>query len=90
MIVDDALESAIVRQCPAAELQSVARAAGMRTLFDDGLDKVAQGLTTVEQVLLATRMGEETEPLAPDPAVDPGDDDIENELIEVIHSTEPQ
>jgi type II secretory ATPase GspE/PulE/Tfp pilus assembly ATPase PilB-like protein len=35
-------------------LQEVARASGLRTLRDDGLRKALEGLTTVEEVLLAT------------------------------------
>jgi type II secretory ATPase GspE/PulE/Tfp pilus assembly ATPase PilB-like protein len=32
------------------QITEAAMAAGMRTLWDDGLDKVAAGLTTVEEL----------------------------------------
>jgi general secretion pathway protein E len=38
------------------ELEAAARRGGMRTMYEDGLHKVAQGLTTIEEVLRATRM----------------------------------
>jgi general secretion pathway protein E len=38
------------------ELEAAARRGGMRTMHEDGLDKVAHGLTTIEEVLRATRM----------------------------------
>ena len=39
-----------------SELEAAARRGGMRTMYEDGLDKVGQGLTTIEEVLQATRM----------------------------------
>ena len=39
-----------------SELEAAARRGGMRTMYEDGLDKVAQGLTTIEEVLRVTRM----------------------------------
>ena len=39
-----------------AELEAAARRSGMRTMYEDGLDKVARGLTTIEEVLRVTRM----------------------------------
>jgi general secretion pathway protein E len=38
-----------------SELEAAARRGGMRTMYEDGLDKVADGLTTIEEVLRATR-----------------------------------
>jgi general secretion pathway protein E len=39
-----------------AEIQEAARRAGMETMFEDGLRKAGQGLTSIEEVLQATRM----------------------------------
>jgi general secretion pathway protein E len=39
-----------------SELEAAARRGGMRTIYEDGLHKVANGLTTIEEVLRATRM----------------------------------
>ncbi len=61
--IDDEVERAIVRQRPASEIRQIARRNGMVELFEDGLAKVAAGLTTVEQVMLATRIEEEEDPV---------------------------
>jgi general secretion pathway protein E len=37
-------------------LEAAARSDGMATMLEDGLDKVARGLTTIEEVLRVTRM----------------------------------
>ena len=58
--VEDPLEylyqhqKAIVRQRPANELKEIAVKAGMRTLRQTGLRKVANGLTTIDEVLRVT------------------------------------
>ena len=41
----------IVRQEPAEHIRAEARTAGMRFLVDDGVDKIRQGVTTVEEVV---------------------------------------
>lgn len=41
----------IVRQAPAEHIRAEARTAGMRFLVDDGVDKIRQGVTTVEEVV---------------------------------------
>jgi type IV pilus assembly protein PilB len=48
------LQEAIVRQRPATELKELAVKAGMRTLRQTGLRKVANGLTTIDEVLRVT------------------------------------
>jgi type IV pilus assembly protein PilB len=48
------LQEAIVRQRPANELKEIAVKAGMRTLRQTGLRKVANGLTTIDEVLRVT------------------------------------
>ena len=48
------LQEAIVRQRPANELKEIAIKAGMRTLRQTGLRKVANGLTTIDEVLRVT------------------------------------
>jgi len=39
-----------------SDLEAAARRSGMRTMYQDGLDKVARGFTTIEEVLRVTRM----------------------------------
>jgi type IV pilus assembly protein PilB len=48
------LQEAIIRQRPANELKEIAVKAGMRTLRQTGLRKVANGLTTIDEVLRVT------------------------------------
>ena len=48
------LQEAIVRQRPANEIKDLAVKAGMRTLRQTGLRKVANGLTTIDEVLRVT------------------------------------
>jgi type IV pilus assembly protein PilB len=48
------LQEAIVRQRPANELKELAMKAGMRTLRQTGLRKVANGVTTIDEVLRVT------------------------------------
>jgi type IV pilus assembly protein PilB len=61
--VDDDIERSIVRQLPATQVAQIARRQGMVDLFGDGLLKVQSGLTSLEQVLLATRSVEESDPV---------------------------
>ncbi len=49
--VDDALRDAVVRRAPRSELRARAQSAGMAPMRADAWDKVARGLTTIEEVL---------------------------------------
>ncbi|MHB8486482.1 MAG: ATPase, T2SS/T4P/T4SS family [Candidatus Acidiferrales bacterium] len=51
LVVSDELRDLISRRAPEHEIRKGARAAGMRTLVEDGIAKAAQGLTTLEAVL---------------------------------------
>jgi type IV pilus assembly protein PilB len=52
MLVDEQLRRLILRGATADEIDAAARKAGMVPLREDGLLKAAQGITTVEEVLL--------------------------------------
>ena len=52
MLVDEQLRRLILRGATADEIDAAARKAGMVALREDGLLKAAQGITTVEEVLL--------------------------------------
>jgi len=52
--VDDSIQRMIFEHATATDIRARARELGMRTLREDGLLKVASGLTTVEEVLRAT------------------------------------
>ena len=50
----DSVRESIVRGAQATELRSAAREAGMSSMFQDGLTKVAAGMTTIEEVSRVT------------------------------------
>ncbi|MDX9867041.1 MAG: ATPase, T2SS/T4P/T4SS family [Kiritimatiellia bacterium] len=52
--IDDTIQRLIFDHSPATVLRTRAREMGMRTLREDGLLKVASGMTTLEEVLRAT------------------------------------
>jgi len=52
--VDDSIQRMIFDHLSASQLRARAREMGMRTLREDGLLKVASGMTTLEEVLRAT------------------------------------
>ena len=54
MPMSDEIRSLIIQRASAAAVGEVAVAQGMRRLRDDGLDKVKQGITTVEEVVRVT------------------------------------
>jgi type IV pilus assembly protein PilB len=51
MVITDALRRPILDGASAEELRQAARAGGMRTLHEAGLEKVRQGITSVPEVL---------------------------------------
>jgi type IV pilus assembly protein PilB len=54
MIPDDKIHNSIVAKQATDEIRKLARASGLVTLMEDGLDKVKQGVTTAEEVLRVT------------------------------------
>ena len=55
MGIDDNLRSMILRRAPAHELRAAARGHGMRSMREDGWRVVAEGRTTVDEVLQNTK-----------------------------------
>ena len=53
--LDAAMHEAIIAGADAAALHEVARQRGMATLYEDGLRKVAEGVTTLDEVLRVTQ-----------------------------------
>ena len=53
--IDDAMVQAILQGEDATALHALARRRGMRTLFEDGLRKVAEGVTSLEEVARVTQ-----------------------------------
>lgn len=56
MEITEKLRSLIVQKSSADEIKRQAIADGMHTMLDDGLQKVARGMTTVEEVLRITKV----------------------------------
>lgn len=49
------IETLITRHAPLREFEETAQKLGMKTMYEDGLEKVAQGLTTKEEVERVTK-----------------------------------
>ena len=56
MLNDEAIRQHIRHRAPASDIRHSALAAGMRTLRQDGIDKVLQGLTDMTEVVAATNL----------------------------------
>ncbi len=56
MVVDERFHDPIVRRAGTQEFYRVAREGGMRTMFEDGVRKAVQGVTTMEELLRVTRL----------------------------------
>ena len=54
-ILDDKIRSLILEKKSTQTLRETATKAGMRTLRQDGLDKIYQGITTIEEVVSQTQ-----------------------------------
>jgi type II secretory ATPase GspE/PulE/Tfp pilus assembly ATPase PilB-like protein len=56
MILDERFHDPILHRSGAPEYLRLARERGMRTMFEDGVLKATQGITTMEELLQVTRM----------------------------------
>lgn len=54
LVMNDTLRRAVMRRAGMGELEQIAKEAGMRTMFEDGLIKALNGLTTVDEILRVT------------------------------------
>ncbi|HAI46439.1 MAG TPA: type II secretion system protein GspE [Stenotrophomonas sp.] len=54
LVMNDELRRAVMRRAGMGEIEKIARAAGMRTMYEDGLAKALLGHTTLEEVLRVT------------------------------------
>jgi type IV pilus assembly protein PilB len=55
MVVDDKIRNLIVAKVYLDKIRTQARSSGMLTLMEDGIQKIKEGLTTVEEVLRVTQ-----------------------------------
>ncbi|MEE8317361.1 MAG: type II secretion system ATPase GspE, partial [Candidatus Omnitrophota bacterium] len=54
-IIDDTLKELVARRASSSEIRKAAQASGMKTLREDGVSKIYEGITTVEEVLRETK-----------------------------------
>jgi general secretion pathway protein E len=54
LVMNDALRRAVMRHAGMGEIEQLAREAGMRTMYEDGIGKALSGQTTIEEVLRVT------------------------------------
>ena len=54
LVIGDSIRELILKKTTAQIICDQARKMGMRTLREDGWDKVVQGITTVEEILRVT------------------------------------
>ena len=55
LVMTDDLRRLVMQHAGMGELEEAARKAGMRTMYEDGLVKAMQGITTIEEVLRVTQ-----------------------------------
>jgi type IV pilus assembly protein PilB len=58
MVLDERFHDPILRRCGAPEFERLGRERGMRSMFEDGVFKATQGVTTIEELLRVTRVAE--------------------------------
>ncbi|MBL7130558.1 MAG: Flp pilus assembly complex ATPase component TadA [Candidatus Omnitrophica bacterium] len=51
LVIDDQIRELILKRVPATEIRNKAKESGFKTLFDAGVEKVKQGITTPEEVM---------------------------------------
>ncbi|MFC1646442.1 type II secretion system protein GspE, partial [Candidatus Omnitrophota bacterium] len=54
MLISSEAKGMIISKMPANEIKKKSVASGMRILYDDGIEKVKNGVTTIEEVLRVT------------------------------------
>jgi general secretion pathway protein E len=54
LVMNDDIRRGVMRHAGMGELEQLARNAGMRTMYEDGIMKALAGLTTIEEVLRVT------------------------------------
>ncbi|MFC0676911.1 type II secretion system ATPase GspE [Lysobacter korlensis] len=54
LVMNDEIRRGVMRHAGMGELEQLARQAGMRTMYEDGIIKAMGGLTTIEEVLRVT------------------------------------
>jgi general secretion pathway protein E len=55
LVIDDEVRALTMQRSDAAAIRRISTSRGMRTLRDDGAAKIAEGTTTIEEVLRVTQ-----------------------------------
>jgi len=55
LLVDEEIKKLITEKAPAGQIKKKAVSQGMKTLWEDGQEKIAQGITTQEEILRVTQ-----------------------------------
>lgn len=55
LVIENEVRKSIIERLDAAAIKKVAISSGMTTMIEDGLEKVKEGLTTIEEVLRVTK-----------------------------------
>jgi type IV pilus assembly protein PilB len=71
LVIDDQFRDMINQDPSINNMRRVFHESGRRSLFDDGLIKIKQGLTTIEEVLRVTEVYSETSEVVPEKDADP-------------------
>ncbi len=56
LVMSEEIRVLIIERSPVKDIRAKAREQGMRTLREDGLEKVYQGITTIEELIKATQL----------------------------------
>lgn len=56
LVIDDDIRDLVLARASSREIKEKAVSLGMRTLYEDGIEKVKRGITTVEEVLRVTQV----------------------------------
>jgi general secretion pathway protein E len=57
LVMNDDLRRLVMQHAGMGDIEEAARKAGMRTMYEDGLIKAMQGVTTIEEILRVTQEG---------------------------------
>jgi len=56
LLMSEEIRVLIIGRAPTKDIRAKAREQGMRTMREDGLEKIYQGITTIEEIVKATQL----------------------------------
>ena len=90
LLLDGATRSLIAKKSSSNELKRQAIKAGMRTLRQDGWQKVIEGLTTIEEVMNVAHEDKEKGIAAAEPAIEAEHEQAEKSVSDTSRATAPR